>query len=58
MTAWCTSNKYRISLKENTGFRYVVYSSDGTNPAYDKSNPFTFVLTEKKKVTISGDILK
>lgn len=58
MTAWCTSDKYRISLKENTGFRYVVYSSDGTNPAYDKSNPFTFVLTEKKKVTISGDILK
>ena len=56
-TAWCTSNTYRISLKENTGFRYVVYSSDGTNPAYDKSNPFTFVLTEKKKVTIDKKIL-
>ena len=25
------------------GFEEVVYASDGTNPQYDNTNPFTFI---------------
>lgn len=31
---------YRITLNDNTGFRYAVYSSDGINPKYDDTKPF------------------
>ena len=31
---------YNISIPEKSGFQFVTYSSDGTNPSYDKSNPF------------------
>ena len=31
---------YNISVEENSGFKQVIYSSDGKNPQYDKSNPF------------------
>lgn len=60
-------NKYEISLKEYTGFRYVIYSSDGTSPQYDNSQPFEFICTEggedissplKYKVSSSNNLLK
>ena len=35
------SGDYKIDLIENTGFRAVFYSSDGRQPKYDNSNPFT-----------------
>ena len=31
---------YKIKLDDNTGFRYVMYTTDGLNPVYDSSNPF------------------
>ena len=34
------SSDYRIQLKEGTGFNSVLYSSDGTKPKYDATNPF------------------
>lgn len=34
------SSDYQISLKEGTGFTSVLYSSDGTKPKYDGTNPF------------------
>lgn len=53
MTAWVANNpsypnqrKYNISLKDNTGFRYVTYTSDGINPQYDTTHPFEFICTE------------
>ena len=43
-----TSNwNYRVSLKDYTGFRYVIYSSDGVLPQYDNSYPFEFICQEK-----------
>lgn len=35
----CTSS-YHLRLKKDTGFRYVVYATDGTNPQYDDRLPF------------------
>jgi hypothetical protein len=31
---------YKFGLKENTGFKYVLYTSDGISPQYDNSYPF------------------
>lgn len=38
--------KYRIGLKNSTGFRHVLYTSDGINPQYDNSHPFEFYCEE------------
>jgi hypothetical protein len=35
-----TTSDYKIVLKDNTGFRYVQYTSSGNNPSYDSSVPF------------------
>ena len=40
ITAWVSDSTNRIKLKENTGFRYVIYSADGMSPQYDTTNPF------------------
>ncbi len=40
ITAVVKDSSYRINLKNNTGFRYVVYTSDGTSPKYDTTKPF------------------
>ena len=40
------SNGYQVSLVENTGFRYSIYSSDGRKPQYDNSNPFELKVTK------------
>lgn len=45
--AYVTNANYRISLQDYTGFRYVLYSSDGTFPQYDSAIPFTFIVNQK-----------
>lgn len=43
MTKYINENykdNYRFGLKENTGFKYVLYTSDGVSPQYDTSYPF------------------
>ena len=57
ITAWVSNKEYKIKLKDNTGFKYVIYSSDGTNPQYDNSQPFEFLLFKNNK-DISKSIKK
>lgn len=45
--AWVSDEKYRVNLKDYTGWRYAIYSSDGTTPQYDSSSPFEFIIKEK-----------
>lgn len=49
---------YKIKLKENTGFNYVVYSSDGKQPIYDNSTPFEIIVTKEVKGFIEDVSLK
>lgn len=44
-------SSYNLYLKENTGFQYVFYNNDGTNPQYDDRVPFTFILTQTSERT-------
>ena len=49
---------YSVTLAQNTGFRYVVYSEDGRTPQYDNHEPFTLKVTmpvngQKEDVSIS-----
>ena len=46
-----TNAKYRVDLENNTGFRYVMYTTDGLNPVYDSSNPFALKVYETKNNT-------
>lgn len=46
-TAQTVNENYRVGLKDYTGFRYVIYSSDGVLPQYDNSYPFEFTCQEK-----------
>ena len=34
------NSNYRVNLKQNTGFREVLYSSSGVNPSFDNHAPF------------------
>ena len=47
ITAWVINNNYRIGLKDFTGFRYVMYTSDGVSPQYDNSHPFDFICQQQ-----------
>ena len=47
ITAWTVDDSYRVGLKDFTGFRYVIYTSDGMSPQYDNSHPFEFICQEK-----------
>lgn len=38
----CASN-YNLRLEKDTGFRYVLYATDGTKPKYDDRLPFNFL---------------
>ena len=38
---------FKIGLKDFTGFRYVMYTSDGMTPQYDNSHPFEFICQEQ-----------
>jgi hypothetical protein len=40
------NSDYRINLIKNTGFRYVMYSSDGKSPKYDNATPFKLLVTK------------
>lgn len=42
-----TDSNYTAKLVKDTGFRYVVYASDGKRPQYDNSIPFTIQVIEK-----------
>ncbi len=46
-TAWTNDINKRVSLKDYTGWRYAIYTSDGVTPQYDSSHPFEFILNEK-----------
>ena len=46
-TAWTSSDNYRVNLKDYTGFRYAIYTSDGMTPQYDSAHPFEFTCMEK-----------
>ena len=41
-----TENNYSIKLVNNSGFRYVMYSSDGKKPQYDNIRPFEINVTQ------------
>lgn len=47
ITAYTVSEDYRVGLRDYTGFRYVMYSTDGLSPKYDNSHPFEFVCMQK-----------
>lgn len=47
ITAWTYSENYRINLKDYTGWRYAIYTSDGVLPQYDSSYPFEFIMLQK-----------
>ena len=37
-------NGFRLKIKPKTGFKYVVYSEDGTRPDYDNTLPFEIIV--------------
>ena len=47
ITATVLNKDYQVQLKENSGFRYVLYSSDGVFPQYDTTNPFEIICKQK-----------
>lgn len=40
------STQYKVSLNDNAGFRYAMYTADGRKPIYDNSNPFVLNVTQ------------
>ena len=42
-----TKDDYLIELKEKSGFREVLYSTDGQNPFYVDVNPFELIVSQK-----------
>ena len=46
LTMRIDNSDYRINLIKNTGFRYVMYSSDGKSPKYDNATPFKLLVTK------------
>ena len=63
VTALNSNANYNIKLKEKTGFNFVRYASNGTEPKYNGSNLFEIILlennidiTEKNEITYTWDI--
>jgi hypothetical protein len=54
ITVKLTNNNYKVNLKENTGFRYAVYTSDGQSPKYDNNNPFELTITQNNTNVSTG----
>ena len=50
ITVQVPNENYRIFLKENSGFKYVMYSSDGLSPQYDTSYPFEIICKQKFQI--------
>ena len=48
--------RYKVSLKEGTGFTHVVYSEDGLTPNYDSHTPFELTIHKKFDEETWGDI--
>lgn len=46
ITAQVTDSNYQIRLKDNTGFRFVTYGSDGRRPKQDSSSPFEIEIVQ------------
>ena len=46
ITTFLNNNNYSIKLKENSGFNYAVYESDGRNPKFDNSTPFEIIVSQ------------
>lgn len=46
ITVKITDSNYRVSLKDDTGFMYAMYSADGQDPQYDNVNPFELIVTQ------------
>jgi hypothetical protein len=38
-------SSYQVSLVENSGFKEVIYTSDGKTPKYNSANPFEIKVT-------------
>lgn len=55
ITAYVTNNNYRLTLKDNTGFTSVMYSSDGMSPQYDNAHPFELIYKENNQ-EVTSDI--
>lgn len=53
-----TSNPqgYKVSLRPGSGFRYVTYRSDGTQPKYDDRLPFEVIITKKNLLNTDVEI--
>lgn len=47
---------YKVSLRPGSGFRYVTYKSDGTQPKYDDRLPFEVVITKKNLLDVDVEI--
>jgi hypothetical protein len=50
-------NNYYINLKDNSGFTYGIYTTDGRNPQYDNTRPFEIELFQNDSDISQADIL-
>ena len=41
-----SNSGYTIELKEDSGFKYGLYTADGRKPQYDNSSPFEIIITQ------------
>lgn len=49
---------YKGFLKEYTGFRYAMYTTDGILPTYDNTNPFTLdVFKNDENISLNDDLV-
>lgn len=50
-------SNYEVNLDPSSGFRYVTYKKDGTNPSYDNRTPFkveVFKITNQNKENVTS----
>ena len=51
------NNNYRATVKNNTGYNFVVYNSDGVQPKYDTDTPFEIeVLNGTTDISLSSKL--
>ena len=44
-----SNNAYDFDLKENSGFKYAIYESNGHNPKYDNATPFEILVSKNNE---------
>ena len=49
LVSYIADTNYKIELEDNTGFKSVLYSSDGVNPKFDGIHPFKIKLLWQSK---------